>query len=334
MYKVKNKKVKIFLLGFFILGIFSVSYFSFAETQIEVQQDEIIADVSPNSPQPYQDVTISLSSFATDLNKAIITWQINGGTVLYGIGKTNYSFKTGAPDISTSISVDIKPVGSMSSVTKTISITPSEIEIMWESANGYTPPFYKGKSFPIIGGMIKAVAIPNTSSIKSGNGDISYTWKSNDTVLPDSSGYNKNYFVFKNSMFDQQNNITVNASSVDGSYSAENSIDIPLYNPKIIFYKHSPTEGVLYNNALNKDATMQEDEMTITAEPYFLPIKNNLSSFDFTWQINGQNIQTPANKTELTVRPTTRGGVATINLIIENANELFQKVSNQLKLSL
>jgi hypothetical protein len=331
---VKNKKIKFILLGVFILSTLGVYHFSFAESQIEVQESEIIVDLSPNNPEPYQDVTISLSSYATDLNKAIITWKVGGSTVLYGIGKTKYSFKTGPPDVPMNIDISIKTVGSMSSIDKTISITPSEIEIMWESVNGYTPPFYKGKSFPLIGGIIKAVAIPNTSTIKSGNGNISYTWKNNDSVLLDSSGYNKNSFVFKNSMFDQQNNITVIASSVDGSYGAESTINIPLYNPKIIFYKKSPSEGVLYNNALNKEMAMQEDEMTLVAEPYFLPIKGNLSNFNFTWQINGKNIQTPLSKKELTVRPTDRGGVATLNLIVENVNELFQKVSNQLKINL
>lgn len=327
-------KIKFFLIGFFVLGLISLSCISFAETQIEIQEGEIGVEINPNNPEPYQDVTISINSYATDLNKAIITWQTEAGTVLYGIGKTSYSFKAGGPDISSVINISIKPVGSMSTISKKIVLTPSEIEIMWESVDGYTPPFYKGKSFPISGGLIKAVAIPNSKTIKSGSGSISYTWKNNDSVVQDASGYNKNSFTFKNSMFDGINNITVNASSVNDNYSAEKTIQIPVYKPKIIFYKKSPTEGVLYNNALNKETTMSEDEVTIVAEPYFLSIKGNENNFNYTWQINGEGIQTPSKKTELTVRPTSRGGYATINLVIENINELFQKASNQLKLNL
>jgi len=327
-------KVKFFIIGVFILGIINIPHFSSADLQVEVQDNEINVETIPNNPQPYQNVTINLSSYATDLNKAIIIWQADSGTVLSGIGKTSYTFTTNGPDQSTTFNISITPVGSMSTISKTIVITPSEVEIMWESVGGYTPPFYKGKSLPISGSFIKAVAIPNTGTIKSGNGSISYTWKNADSVVQDASGYNKNSYIFKNSMFDTTNNISVTAQSVDGNYNAENTIDIPVYDPKLVFYKRSPAEGILYNNALNTETTMTEDEMTVVAEPYFMSLKGNENNFTYSWEINGAPINTPSNKDELTVRPTTKGGYATINLVIENLNELFQKVSNSLKLNI
>jgi len=333
MYKVNFTKIKIFLFGFFILGIINIPYISSAEMQIEVQEGEISVETIPNNPQPYQDVTITISSYATDLNKAIITWQSESRTVLSGIGKTSYSFKALGPNTTTFFDINITPVGAMSTISKRVVIAPSEVEIMWESVDGYTPPFYKGKSLPISGGLIRAVAIPNTNTIKSGSGSIAYSWKNADSAVPDASGYNKNSYVFKNSMFDDINKITVVASSVAGNYSAENTIEIPVYKPKIVFYKKSPTEGVLYNNALKKEAIMSEDEMTIVAEPYFLSLKGHEDKFIYSWQINGERIATPSKKSELTIRPTSRGGYATIDIVIENLNELFQKASNQLKLN-
>lgn len=330
----KSTKIKKFLIGLFILGIINVPYFSLAETQIEIQEGEIGVTISPNSPGPYQDVSINISSFATDLNKAIITWQYGAKTVLSGIGKTSYSFKTEGVGSSNIIIINITPVGSINTITKKINIAPAEIEIMWESVDGYTPPFYKGKSLPISGGLIKAVAIPNTNTIKSGNGSISYIWKNNDSVVEASSGYNKNAYIFKNSMFDEINQIGVQASSVAGNYNAESIIEIPIYKSKLLFYKKSPTENVLYNNALNKETTMIENEMTIVAEPYFLPLKGGEGSLSYTWKINGKNVATPSKKTEITIRPSSRGGYATINLSMENINKLFQEVSNQLKINL
>ncbi|HLP86904.1 MAG TPA: hypothetical protein VK153_03475 [Candidatus Paceibacterota bacterium] len=330
----KSTKIKTFLIGFFILGILNIPNISFAETQIEIQEGEIDVETIPNNPQPYEEVKIVLSSYATDLNKAIISWQSETGTVLSGIGKTSYTFKAGGPNTSNTFNISITPAGSMSSITKFISIIPSEIEIMWESADGYTPPFYKGKSLPVSGGLIKAVAIPNTNTIKSGSGSITYTWKNLGSTVLEASGYNKNSYTFKNDLFNDKNEVTVIASSVEGGYKAEKTIRIPIYTPKIVFYKKSPTEGTLYNNALNKEATMTEDEMTIVAEPYFISLKNKDKNFTYKWQINGNNITTPSKKTELTVRPTSRGGYATIQLDIENISELFQKVGNQLKLKL
>jgi hypothetical protein len=135
-------------------------------------------------------------------------------------------------------------------------------------------------------------------------------------------------------MFDTNNSISVTAQSVDGNYSAENAISIPVYDPKLVFYKRSPSEGVLYNNALNIETTMPEDEMTIVAEPYFVSLKGNENNFTYSWKTNGTLIDTPSKKSELTVRPTSRGGYAIIDLVIENLNELFQKVSNSLKINI
>ncbi|MBK5215234.1 MAG: hypothetical protein JJE53_00270 [Candidatus Pacebacteria bacterium] len=330
----KFTKIKLFLIGIFILGIINIPSFSIAETQIEVQEGEINVETIPNNPQPYQDVTINLSSYATDLNKAIITWQTETGTVLSGIGKTSYSFTAKGPDIVSVITVNIRVVGSVSTLIKKIAIIPSEVEVVWESVDGYVPSFYRGKALPVSGGFVRVVAIPNTSTIKSGSGSITYTWKNNGEVILAASGYNKNSYVFKNSVFDELNEIKVTASSVGGSYGAENTITIPTYKPKVVFYKKSPTEGVLYNNALNKETFMTEDEMTVVAEPYFISLKGNESDFSYSWKINNESIQTPFKKTELTIRPASRGGYATINFVIENISELFQTATNQLRINI
>jgi len=331
---VKFTKTKLFLIVVFILGIIILPGLSVAETQIEIQEGDITIETSPKNPQPYQDVTINISSYATDLTKAIITWQSGSNTVLYGIGKTSYSFKTNGVGSANIFNISITPAGSLSSVIKKIAVYPSEIEMMWESVDGYTPPFYKGRSLPIGGGLIKVVAIPNTKTIQSGNGSISYTWKNSDSVIDTASGYNKNSYVFKNSMFDDINNISVEASSVAGNYSAANSVSIPLYKPKIIFYKKSPTDGILYNNSLGKESAMNEDEVTLVAEPYFMSIVGNEDSINYAWKINSNTVATPSKKTEITVRPTSRGGYAIIDLAIENIGELFQKVTGQLKITL
>ncbi len=327
-------RIKFLIIVFFVVSIISTPFFVFAEMQIDVQEEEIIVSTSPKNPEPYDDVSISLSSFATDLNKAIITWQGSGGILQSGIGKTDYSFKATGPNTTMTITVTIKPVGSVGIITKKIYLSPSEIELLWESVDGYVPPFYKGKTLFSRGGKIKAVAIPNTNTIKSGNGNISYSWKNNGTIIQDASGYNKNSYVFKNDLFDTTNNITVIASSVAENYNAEKTISIPAYSPKVLFYKKSPTEGVVYNSALSDGTFLDEDEMTLVAEPYYLSLKGGEDSFSYTWTINGDPIKTPSKKTELTIRPTSRGGYAQINLVVESLKQLFQKVTGQLKLTL
>jgi hypothetical protein len=334
MYKVTKLRIKLFLTTFVLFGLVFVPTFLRAENEIMLQESDIDVQTIPENPEPYQDVTIKLVSYATDLNRAMIVWRSGSSTILSGYGKTSYSFKTFGANTTIVFDVTITPSGSTSGVSKKISISPSEVEVFWESVDGYLPPFYKGKSFITRESTIKVVAIPNSNVVKQGKGNIAYTWKNKDNTVQNASGYNKDSYVFKNDILNNSEDVTVSVSSVDGKYSAIKTISIPMVSPKIIFYKKSPTEGILYNQALTNDMLMEEDEMTIVAEPYFLATKGNEYFFDYYWKINGEDIATPSKKSEITIRPSSRGGYATIDLYMENLKTLYQEVSGSLKLNL
>ena len=319
---------------FVFLSIFFISKYSSAAIEIPTQESDISVETTPENPEPYQNVTIKISSYATDLNKAKIDWTNNGKVVLSGLGETSYSFKALGPNSALIFNIAITPENSINKINKQVVIKASEIELLWEAIDGYTPLFYKGKAFASPEGMIKVVGIPNTNTIKSGKGSMVYSWKSKDSNVVSASGYNKDSYVFKNSELNSSEDITVIASSVDGQYDATKQINIPILSPKIIFYKKSPTDGILYNQALVDDTLMSENEFTIVAEPFFLSYKNKESGFTYDWKINGESIATPSRKTELTIRPSSRGGYATISVVMEDLKSFFQKVTGQLKLTL
>lgn len=324
----------------FLYGVVFMAYimfsplFSSAESISNVYAGDINVETIPENPQPYENVTIILSSYATDLNKAMIEWENESRVLLSGYGKTSYSFRTLGPDSSIYFNIKITPTGHYEPIIKTVGINTSEVELLWEAIDGYTPPFYKGKSFVSREGAIKVVAIPNTRKTSSIKGKVTYNWKRDGDSVLSASGYNKNSFTFMNKDLNPSEKVTVTASSLDNQYNATKTIEIPTVSPEIIFYKKSPTEGVLYNKALVDGEYLRGDEMTIVAEPYFLAIDGKEEIFDYKWKINGDQIKTPIKKTELTVTPTARGGYANISLTLENFNTLFQKVIGQLKISL
>lgn len=307
---------------------------TFAVDNSLILESDISLDISPENPDPYGDVTISLSSYAFDINKSMIEWKNNNKTVLSGYGKTSYSFKNLGPDIGITFNINITPVGSGSTITKSVTIKPQEVDLLFESVDGYTPPFYRGKSFVASEGTVRVVAIPNSKTLGSSRNRVTYRWKAGDDTNLSASGYNKDSYVFKNNNLNLSEKVSVQASSLDDGYNATNSITIPIISPKLIFYKKSPTEGVLYNQALTGETAIAEDEETIVAEPYFLSTKGSESSIDYKWQINNEDVNTPDTPNELAIHPTARGGYATLDLIIENANLIFQKISGELKLSL
>ncbi len=316
-----------------MLCIVGAPYSSYALDDSIVASD-ISVDISPSNPQPYSDATISLSSYAVDIYKANIQWKNGKNILLSGTGKTSYSFKTLGPDVGITFNISITPVESGTPLGKQVTIRPSEVTILWESANGYVPPFYRGKSFPSSESIIKAVAVPNSASLGSSKGKVVYTWKKNDATDLGLSGYNKDSYVYQNNNLNTEDKLTVQASSVDGIYNATNNITIGIVDPTIIFYKKSGAEGVLYNQALGNETSITEDHATIVAAPYFMAIKGNEGDLTYQWQTNGKDVDTPTTKMELSVQPAARGGYATINFAIENASLLFQKVSAQLKLNL
>lgn len=300
--------------------------------EIKILESDISVEIVPENPKPYSDVTIKLSSYATDINSANIDWIVNNEKVLGGVGRTTYSFKTNGPNSPTIIRVNIIPQGGVQ-VSKQIVIQPSEIEMFWQAVDSYTPPFYKGKALPISEGQIKVVAFPNTINVaKADKKNMVYAWKLNNESIQSDSGYGKDSFVFQNSILFNKERIKLSVSSVDNTYNAIGSLEVGITSPKLIFYRKSPINGTLHNTAINGSTTMYEDEMTVVAEPYFL--NRNSSDLQYVWKINNEKIETPSRKTELTIRPSSRGGYATIDLSVESTTKLFQSIKNNIRINL
>lgn len=295
--------------------------------------ENIGVEVIPKNPKPYETTTINLSSYAFDLNKSMIVWQRGSNIILSGYGEKSYSFQTSGPDVPIIFDIKITPTGSQT-INKRIAIVPSDLDLLWEAVGSYVPPFYKGKAMPTQEDTIRVVAIPNSTYIKSGVGEMSYTWKlNNDTVL-DSSGYNKNSYTFTNSVLNDIENISVTISSLDGRYATERNIDIEIKNPFVLFYKKTPELGTLYNEGFKKETTISQGETTIVAEPYFISSKNQEYDFDYKWTLNDEKIETPLKKTEITFRPSSMGGYSEIGFSMESITRLFQNVSGLIKINL
>jgi hypothetical protein len=330
---VRKINLKSFLLKLFIFGIILFPCVGVAESQILVQETEIDYEIIPINPEPYDEVTINLYSYAADIDKAFISWQSSNGIVQSGTGKKSLTFKAPGPDSTIYFDIIINPVEQTASIKKRIFINLFDMDVLWESVDSYTPPFYKGKALPSRGSLIKVVAVPNSKTVTSGIGKIDYTWKNNDDTLEENSGYNINSYLFKNSLFETINNIEVQASSVVGNYNANKTIEIPTYNPSLVFYKKSPTGGILFNEGIVDSYLMTEDQTTFVASPFYLATKGKEGSFDYSWYINGNLTPSLDKKSEITIRPNSRDGYIDMELTVENISELYQKITNSFEIN-
>lgn len=318
-----------------LLFIFLLCLSQSTSSVIIAQGEDVSINIVPTNPKPFGQATISVESFALSLNNAQIDWRANGKTVLSGQGKTTYTFTVGGPNTSTTLDITIIPNDGSTSIKKTINITPSDIDLLWESVDSYTPPFYKGKALPTKQSQIKIVAFPNTSGLSQTNQkNITYSWKNNFNTIKNASGTGKNKYIFSNSDIKNTEKISVEALGPGGAYKASGSAVINIESPQVLFYKKSPLEGILYQTSLKDGDYIQENEITLVVEPLFMTFKDGASSLKYTWKINGNSIETPDNPRELTVRPSSRGGYATIEFGLENTSKLFQSIVKSLRVEL
>src|SRR3989338_5459408 len=87
MVKEYSTPILIFFLGIFALFLPLV--------HAQVRSTDIVLDISPEFPMPKQNVTATLGSYATNLDKAYISWSINGQEMSKGVGKKVFFFTMG-----------------------------------------------------------------------------------------------------------------------------------------------------------------------------------------------------------------------------------------------
>src|ERR1035437_8597866 len=180
-----------------------------------VSQSSILVNVAPENPTPNENVSITLSSYASNLDSVLISWSVDGKTVLSGIGKKSFSLNAPAAGGETNVVASISlPDGAIDT---RIIIRPAVMILLWQANDSYVPPFYRGKALPTPDSEIKVVAMPE---IKSGSSlvdptNMTYAWKQDYNNMQDASGYGKNSFSYVNDYLESSSNISVVASTID-----------------------------------------------------------------------------------------------------------------------
>ncbi|MGH7249697.1 MAG: hypothetical protein ACREGC_01870, partial [Minisyncoccia bacterium] len=173
----------------YLVVLFFVSVVILPPGARATSQSSLLVNVAPQNPAPGENTTITLSSYASNLDSVLISWSVDGKNVASGIGKKTFSLNApslgGESDVVATVSL---PDGALQ--TKVI-IKPAVMVLLWQATDSYVPPFYKGKAFPTPESQVKVVAIPQ---IKSGGkivdpNNLTYVWQKDYTNNPNGSGY-------------------------------------------------------------------------------------------------------------------------------------------------
>jgi hypothetical protein len=249
----------------------------------------IAIELSPEYPQPGQPVTATVKSYVADAQSADIVWEVDGKPFKQGMGVTSITLTAGAKGMRTDIRVLM--VYNDRQFLAESSFVPAGVNLLWEGV-GYTPPFYKGKTLVTYGGVIKVIAIPE---FYSSNGALVprdrliYNWEKNGKLLLGASGVGKSSVkVYQDSLLRGEEVVTVEIRDPETNAITRSSISVTPRKSIVALYEESPALGRLYNRALSGRYTLNKQELTLMAEPFFMTLAGRDDrAATYRWKQNG-----------------------------------------------
>lgn len=303
-----------------IIGIF----FSVSLSQA-IAATDISLTIFPETPAPYSDVRITLQSYMVDVNTASITWYVRGVEFTSGFGEKSITVATGG--IGSTLPVRARITLDTGDIYETnITISPQSIDMVWESVESYTPPFYEGKALPGEGSVVKVTVLPtiyNGTSIVSPN-SLSYAWYLNGQFIENVSGAKKQSALIPLSVLEENATVRVRVT-VQGGLVIEKTLVIYPHEIMPLLYPHDATLGANFARSFSQRIEIVSDTI-FSLHPYYLSTRNGLDgASSYTWFLDGLPV-TPEEKTILAVRPRENSqGTRRLLITIENLKRKLQK---------
>ncbi|HEY9586330.1 MAG TPA: hypothetical protein VJJ27_01660 [Candidatus Paceibacterota bacterium] len=283
---------------FFIFAIAFLICVDTAQAQLEnigsqqLREDALNLEISPESPKPGDTVSVTLSGVSIELDASNIVWYVNSGVIARGIGVKKVSLSAPQTGKMAVVRVLITDAAGKQ-YEKSITINGSSVILLWESKT-YTPPFFQGKAEHSTGAFLAFEAMPDFKD-SAGNtvsaNNLIYTWKKDEQVLQNLSGFGKNFLGFADNDFGGAGTVEVIVTSRDQKFIASDSVSITRVVPYLTFYRYSLLFGTNFNEQENSSIT-GSGEIGVRAVPFFFPVDPN-SRFQFPelqWKLSGGTV--------------------------------------------
>jgi len=298
-------------------------FYLFAESNLTGQ-----IDYTPTDPKPFETVKLSLVSYSFDPDGSDITWYVNKVVVKKGKGEKNISFLLGEANKTFFIGADvITPAGEKFQTS--IALTPHFTPLLTESVEGYTPPFYEGRSLYAEGAKVKVVAFPvvteNGKSLS--KKDLIYKWSVNSVPFSSASGLGKNSFIVRQDELEEENVVSLTASSPSGASNLSERVSVRPYEITPLFYLYDPLYGVDYSTGYVNDISITKPVKLFYA-PYNFSYTKTASYFN--WTLEGLPIVTDSDFLITLIPKEGSRGDSTIRLTANNDKKMLQNLDSTL----
>ncbi len=261
---------------------------------------DIDIKTSPSIPEPGQKVTLTLESFSVNLTDSNIQWFAKGQLVKEGQGVNSITFI--APNESLTFAVQIM-TPERTEIIKSITISASSVDLLWEATDTYAPPFYKGKSLPGPESLVKFVGIPSSSTKfgQEGTKQVSFIWQRNSQVAGSSNGKGKDsYTILMDSL--KNSELIELATNSSGKIASAQATLKPFALDLSIYPLSSGGEPFITRALRSGDSINRESSFFASpygARPKYLDSKN----IKFYWSVAGNNISPNSRPFLITLSP-------------------------------
>ena len=329
------------LIGLFAIVVLFLTLFQTSHAQItsvpRFTAQEILLDVEPSNPEAFERVTLSLETFAIDIDLYNITWMVNGEEILSGFGEKILTTSVGQYGESTKVDILIEAKDGRI-VRKNTVLRPATVDILWEAYDSYVPPFYKGKALPSRGSILKVTAIPNLviGDNHLSHSELDYTWRWNYRVKDTSSGFNRQFMAIKNLFTNREEVLSVEVQNLGGNIRGEGETKVIMLEPDPLFYNVFPENNQYdLSRALSSVSSSVGEPVNISVAPYFFSIQPGATPniLSYQWQANNSPVSSnnQRSKNQISIASTTQGSTE-LKINIEHPQEDFQFASESLNM--
>lgn len=286
---------------------------------------DLSVSISPNNPGPNSTTTLKVASYAFSVNGANFNWTLNGKKALSGIGKNEFTFRTGS--LGTQSEVVISAIYDGRLFEKKIVFYQNSADLMWETLDTYSPSFYEGKVFPATGSKVRVVATPNfyRAGKKVAADKLNYVWSVNFKKVESGSGLGKSSIdVTANNAVSQIIDVSI-SDPTQPAITIKKSVAIPTKSLEVVFYQYQPLVGPLYGQGLKSSLTTSRNETGLWAEIFNIS-QEDFPFLDYSWQLNSKGLPIDqTNPQQITVSsPSASSTRSFLSLTVTNPNNIFQ----------
>lgn len=306
----------------FLMTLVCITVFGAPSPIIAQIPVSVTLNQEPRIPTPNSNVSFSLISGFTDLNRATISWYVNGSLQRSAVGAKTFIAQSGNGISPRTVRAEIVTQDE-AVIVKTAILQPGQVYITWE-ADTYTPPFFKGRALPTPGSSVRLHAdafLYTSSGNRIPEESLNYKWTINSAVSSLSGVGASDIIVGAPSRYGAMN-VSLEVSPNSGNAAGKASVRIESQEPSILLYAHNPNAGAQYLNALSASDTISSNFNTLVLEPFYTAAFSPTDSWlSYTWRVNGvESVTSPDAPNKITLSPTESGDItALVSIIFKNA---------------